>query len=191
MNYILSNVQYLDIKIQNLILYLRSEAWDSFFMSITKIGGWPMILFILICFSLLCYLFKKREFILPLAVAMIGSGIMTLIIKYLVNRARPGADIAMYMEKLPSFPSAHAVLTFTLFGFFFYCIWKFRINLILKIFLSVLFVLIIILVGFSRIYLGVHFTSDVLAGYLAGLMWLLIAMYISHKKFLTLDHYRS
>ena len=51
-----------------------------------------------------------------------------------------------------------------------------------KIILTIILSLIIVSVGFSRLYLGVHFFTDVLAGYLVGLLWLLVGIYISREK---------
>ena len=108
---------------------------------------------------------------------------MTIIIKALVDRSRPGANLALYIEKLSSFPSAHAALSLAFFGFLAYCFWRFDFPLKIRIILSVILGLIILLVGFSRIYLGVHFTSDIIAGYLTALMWVLIGMYVSRRSF--------
>jgi membrane-associated phospholipid phosphatase len=179
---LLNSIILLDIKIQKVILYLRSEVWDNFFFFITKLGSWPVIIVIFICLSVWLFATKKSRLFFPFFITVVGSGIMTLIIKYLINRERPEAGIALYLEKLPSFPSAHASLVFALFGFIIYVIWRLNFNLIFKIILSLVFIALIILVGFSRIYLGVHFTSDVIGGYFTGLFCLLIVIYISRNK---------
>ncbi len=179
---ILSNLIFIDQKIGQSIIYFRGDFFDQFFLFITKLGSWQMIILLFVFFSALFYFNKRKGLILPLFVSVLGSGIMTVIIKYLVDRSRPGADIALYVEKLPSFPSAHAALTFALFGYLIYVIFRSSFSLWFKFFSSLIFVLIIITIGFSRLYLGVHFLSDVISGYLTGLLWVLVAMYISWKR---------
>jgi undecaprenyl-diphosphatase len=178
-----NSIIFFDKQIQSSIVYLRNDFLNSFFWHFTNIGHWLIISLLVIFFSGIFYLYKRKKLILPLLISVLGSGIMTVIIKYLVDRTRPVADLALYVEKLPSFPSAHAALSSALFGFLIYCFWRLKLNLILKIILSLFCLLIILLVGFSRLYLGVHFFSDVLAGYLVGLLWCLIAIYFNYKSF--------
>jgi len=186
---IFSSLISLDLKTAEYIVSLRGVFFNYFFFLITWLGSWQVIFGLLILISLIFILYKKKELIFPLIVSILGSGIMVLIIKYIVNRARPGGDIALYTEQLASFPSSHAALIFILFSFLIYCSWRlhfrfnFKISLIIKIIATLVFGSVILLVGFSRLYLGVHFLSDVLAGYLTGLLWLLIAIYISKEKF--------
>jgi len=188
---LLTSIVSLDLWVQNLVFNLRTDFLDNFFLFFTNLGNWPVITFLFICFSILFYVYKKKDYILPFLVAVAGSGFMTVVVKYLVDRTRPGENIALYTEKGASFPSAHSALIFALFGFLIYCVWKFRLNIISKIILSIIFASIIILIGFSRLYLGVHFVSDVDAGYLVGLLWVLIAMYVSGRSFSFLRHNRS
>lgn len=162
---------------------LRSVFWDNFFMIFTMIGTWYIVAVMSIISIYFFWLRKKKGLILPFIVTILGSGVMTVIVKYLVHRARPGAEIALYVERLPSFPSAHATLTLAFFGFLAYCFWKFRLGLTLKIILSITSLLIILLIGYSRIYLGVHYFTDIIGGYLVALIFLLIGMYISRGKF--------
>lgn len=173
----LAGINYIDEQVQNIFVSFRNDTLDGFFFFITKLGIWYVILALFIFVSVLFYYYKKTNLILPFLIAVLGSGIMALIIKFLVDRSRPGPDVALYTEKLASFPSAHAALIFAFFAFLIFCFWKFSIALKIKIAISVFFVILIVLVGFSRIYLGVHFFSDVIAGYLTGLMWLLIALH--------------
>jgi membrane-associated phospholipid phosphatase len=188
---IFSNLIYFDSRFAKGLVSVRSLFWDDFFFLFTNLGSWQVVTGLFILISFIFILYRKKDLIFPLFVSIFGSGIMVVIIKYLVDRARPGGDISLYSEQLPSFPSAHAALIFALFGFLIYCAWRlhfrssFKLSIITKIIATFTFSLIIILVGFSRLYLGVHFLSDVIAGYLTGLVWVLIAMYISRKEFLS------
>jgi undecaprenyl-diphosphatase len=178
----LSILVFWDTKISETIIYLRSDFFNHFFFFVTGFGEWKVItaLFIIISFGF--YLSLKRDLIFPFFISVFGSGVTALIIKYIVDRSRPGSGIALYHEKLSSFPSAHAALACAFFGFLIYCLWRFDISVRLKIVLSSIFSLMIILVSFSRLYLGVHYLSDVLAGFLTGLLWLIITMYVSYRR---------
>ena len=96
--------------------------------------------------------------------------------KLLIHRPRPSGDIPYYQELSTSFPSGHATVAMALYGFLIYIICK-NISTQRKK-LAVLFVgaSIIVLIGLSRMYLGVHYFSDVLGGYLVGLIWVIISI---------------
>jgi undecaprenyl-diphosphatase len=174
-NYIVS----LDSIIQKWILVWRNVYWDNFFFTVTILGNWITIAILFLIAVLILRKYHKSFLIGPFLVVILGSGIMTLLTKLVVGRARPTGDIPLYIEKLSSFPSAHAALSFAFFGFIIYCLLRSRLSRVIKITLTTLSIFMIIAVGFSRLYLGVHYTSDVLAGYLVGLLWVLVAMHIS------------
>lgn len=178
---LLDFIKFIDSQMIEATFLIRNDFLDHFFLFITWAGDWPLIIIFFIIFSTGLYLTKNIKYIFPLFLSVAGSGIMTLIVKYLVGRSRPDLNIALYVEKLPSFPSAHAALALAFFGFYIFYIWQTRQKPIFKILLSLVALVIIILVGLSRVYLGVHFMSDVVAGFLTGLLWLLVAMYISRR----------
>jgi membrane-associated phospholipid phosphatase len=121
------------------------------------------------------YLNKHTEKILPLIVSMVGSSITVFILKELVNRSRPVAE-AIYKETLGSFPSGHAAAAVALYGFFIAFAWKEKDSPHLRSPFIIFMIVFILLVGISRIYLGVHYFTDVLVGYIVGLVWLCIAL---------------
>ncbi len=180
---ILSSIIFFDNKISESIFYLRSDFFDKLFLYITILGDWKFVVFIFIFVSVLFIIYRRKELIIPFFTLIIGSGLMTLLIKLIINRSRPNITLALIVEKLPSFPSAHSTFVFAIFGFFIYCIWRFRWSIILKYFLTISIIILILIVGFSRIYLGVHFLTDVIAGYLVGLLWVIVVMYISRSSF--------
>jgi len=78
-----------------------------------------------------------------------------------------------------SFPSGHVFSATVLYGFCIYLTFRFINNPVIKWTVSALLVLLILLIGFSRIYLGVHWLSDTLAGYVTGFAWLLFCIFLA------------
>lgn len=97
------------------------------------------------------------------------------------QRPRP-TGIGVYREVFFSFPSGHATISAALFGYFAYFLWR-QVDT-WKTRLNILFAtgILIMVIGFSRLYLGVHFLSDVLGGYLLGSLWLIIGICIRELR---------
>ncbi len=173
----------MDYIILNTISSWRTDFLDRFFFAITDLGHWFVIAIVLLIVLLFLNLYKKSHLINYFIVVVVGAGLTNTLIKFLIHRARPTSDLALYVEKFPSFPSAHSALAFAFYGFLIYYVCRFKMNIFLKIFFIALFVAVILLVGFSRLYLGVHFPTDVLGGYLVGLLWVCVGIYLAHYRF--------
>lgn len=169
----------LDMKIENLLTVFRDSFLVKIFLWVTALGEAQMIISLVLVFTALFWLWKKRFYVFSLWLSVAGSAASAYIAKMLINRARPDGNIPVYTEHFFSFPSGHSALIITLCGFLVYCAWrnfntwKIRVN---SFFIAGA---VILLVGFSRLYLGVHFLSDVLGGYLIGFFWLLLGITFS------------
>lgn len=96
--------------------------------------------------------------------------------------ARPRPDIPLFeTAKGLSFPSGHALMSTTFYGLIIYIVFKTIETPIYKWTLIGLLIILIIVIGFSRIYLRVHYASDVLAGYCVGFLWLVFSVWILNK----------
>ncbi len=104
-------------------------------------------------------------------IALIGGIILNETLKYGFHRQRPGLHRLVEVSGF-SFPSGHSMMSFIFYGLMVYLVWVNFGGRALRLVVSVLLVLIILAVGISRIYLGVHYPSDVLAGFAAGGFWL-------------------
>lgn len=176
---IINKIVDLDFAVEKLVLLGRTEGLNSLFYILTFLGNWIVIA---VLFIITVYFLRRnhKNFLLtPFVTTVIGSGVLSIFIKSVVGRARPTGDVPLYIEKLSSFPSAHAALSLAFFGFLAYCVCRFRINLIFKIILILVCILVAVLVGYTRVYLGVHYFSDVLAGYLVGLLWILVGIHLA------------
>lgn len=163
----------LDTSISDYLFVHRSLTFIKLFLNITYLGQWFTVLTLSLITISLLYVKNKKLFILPYVYVLIGNEATMYFIKLFINRARPASDIAYYIEKSPSFPSGHSAVAMAMYGYLTYLIckllssWKKRFRVIF------LGALIILGIGFSRMYLEVHYFSDVLGGFLLGGLWLL------------------
>ncbi|MFA5188582.1 MAG: LssY C-terminal domain-containing protein [Patescibacteria group bacterium] len=164
-----------DIRLENLLFVFRQASLVKIFTWITILGEWEFELGIIALISGLLWLWHKKNYILPFWLILAGTEIFVYLGKIIIRRPRP-EEVAIYLEKSASFPSGHAALAMALFGFLIYFSWRNLKNWKNK--LNILFAgaLVIIAVGFSRLYLGLHYLSDVLGGYLLALLWLIIGI---------------
>ncbi len=117
------------------------------------------------------------------AAKILSIGIFNLIImftlKFLFNRPRPEMPLLSQVSGL-SFPSGHAFMGFTFFSIIIYFVHRDIKNLFIKYALVLVLVFTIIMIGFSRIYLRLHYTTDVIAGYCFGVLSFLFFYYIQN-----------
>lgn len=138
----------------------QSLEMTSTMIAITFFGSTLAV--VVIC--LICIIIKwKMGILVSLNVAFMA--IVNQIIKFQVARARPSV-LRLVVEESYSFPSAHAMVSLTLFGMIAYLLWNKSKGV------SLLLIGLVFLIGISRIYLGVHYVSDVIGGYLFALAYL-------------------
>jgi membrane-associated phospholipid phosphatase len=113
------------------------------------------------------------------AIALSSLGLMFLL-KGLFDRERPSIPL-LFEAKGLSFPSGHALMSVTFYGLLIYMIFKSVRNPALKWTLISLLVLLIIIIGSSRVYLRVHYATDVIAGYCIGFLWLVFTVWMLNK----------
>lgn len=110
------------------------------------------------------------------AVALSSLGLMFLL-KNVFNRERPGVPLLEQARGL-SFPSGHALMSVTFYGLLIYAVYHLWKNAPAKWSMITFLAVLIVLIGFSRIYLRVHYTSDVVAGFAVGFLWLIISLWV-------------
>jgi membrane-associated phospholipid phosphatase len=120
---------------------------------------------------------KQTWFSIRVITIAISSLVLMLLLKQLFQRKRPLSPLLKAAKGL-SFPSGHAIMAVTFYGLLIYILQHAITIDWLKWILFTLVVGLIILIGFSRIYLRVHYASDVLGGFIIGLLWLLISLAI-------------
>lgn len=127
------------------------------------------------------FLVKDKKYSKLIILNLVLSFILNKILKLIIARPRP-PRLRLVIENGYSFPSGHSMVSFAFYGFLIYLINKNIKNKKIKYPLIVLLSLLILLIGISRIYLGVHYVTDVLGGYIIGLIYLMVFIKILKKK---------
>ena len=166
-----------DQKIYDLIMKLYSENATLIFKIFTSIGSTLLIITGIISILIL---FGKKEFKYMSIASSVGI-IFVTILKNIIRRPRPSVFRLTY-ETGYSFPSSHTTMSTIFYGLLIYLIWKKVKNNKLKYFLTYIFILIIIGVGMSRIYLGVHYATDVTAGIIIGIIYDILFIKLLKEK---------
>lgn len=126
-------------------------------------------------------LIKNKKYFWNFAIANgIGVAINSLI-KIIIRRPRPSVTMPFSYENSFSFPSGHTMMSTIFYGLIIYYVYKNIKNKRLKYFLVSVLSLITIMVGISRIYLGVHYATDVVAAYILGIVYLIVYIKLSNK----------
>jgi undecaprenyl-diphosphatase len=163
---------YLDLKVHLLIGEVVIPPITIMMKDITFLGSkyfvWGIAALIFV------YLMLKKEWwtILALVMSIRVAEPVISFLKEVFHRPRPMPQIIT--AEGYSFPSGHAFHAMLIYGFMIYLAWKFIRNNALRRLIFILCPFLILLIGLSRIYLGVHWLTDILAGYCAGFSWLLI-----------------
>ena len=115
------------------------------------------------------------------AIITSGAFILNYIVKMICRRPRP-IDINLITETGFSLPSSHAMVSVSFYGFLMYYIYKLDINKKKKIAVEILLATLIVLIGISRVYLGVHYASDVLAGMMLSICYYILFIKLIYTK---------
>lgn len=116
---------------------------------------------------------KNKKISFSILLNLIIATFLNLFLKNIIKRQRP-EGFRLITETGYSFPSGHSMIGMAFYGFIIYLIIKYLKNKKIKIITITLISILIILIGLSRIYLGVHYTSDVLAGFIISICYLII-----------------
>lgn len=161
-----------DLRIINLLQLFRDPITNEFMLLITYLGKWQIVIPAVCAVSTILLLFKRRHYFLALIVSVGGGELFVWITKNIIERTRPPLINALSPEMSYSFPSGHAFVAIAFYGFLGYILFRESRSKLMKAFSVLIIFSIIVLIGFSRIYLGVHWPSDVLASYTAAVAWI-------------------
>lgn len=170
-----------DFKVFEILSHYTSPSTTRLMLIFTFFGSTK---FLLPAYVLLTgfFLFYKRDRLQSISVAAVGLTSIGLlfILKNIFHRHRPLEPLTKNVIGY-SYPSGHSFSSFTFFGLLTYIIWKTNLPVFWKWVLSVIFILMAACIALSRVYLHVHFASDVIAGLCLSIIWLSISLWIIYR----------
>src|SRR5918996_5417352 len=162
---------------------------------VTALGYYWFVLALLVAVVILFYRRGWKLSAMLLLVSTAGSAVLTTVLKGVFQRARPELFDSGYHASFYSFPSGHATVAVGFYGML-TLVLAYRLRGTARWTLAVSGILVVLLIGFSRLYLGVHYPTDVVAGYLATLLWLVCvgavyALWLSVRDLMAAESSRS
>ena len=148
------------------------------FLWITALGAGPALTAVAFIATAFFWADRRQAFILPLWVAFLGAQATTWSGKFIISRHRPNF-IQAVSEASPSFPSGHATASMALYGFLAYALVRDLLGRRKRFEVAFWVILLVLAIGFSRVFLSLHYTTDVAAGFLVGAFWLLVGFAVS------------
>ena len=170
--FLTKEIDSFDLAAADFIQQNHSVAVINLMVGITTLGA-PLIM-ILVALSVLVFLVAKKQHFWDGTMALValsGSWIANEVLKRVFQRRRP--ELGLVVAVGFSFPSGHAMVSISFYGMLAYLVWINVASKRLRSFFAFCFAVLILAIGISRIYLGVHYPSDVLAGFAAGGVWLM------------------
>ena len=169
-----NNLYFIDNLYQ--VIVIHNSYLTDILKFITQFGD--VLIIVLICILLLIF-YKNKKDLIPLYSITIISTIFNNILKLLFARPRPDL-VHLVIEDTYSFPSGHASAAMTFYGYLIYMVWESKLEKKWKILLTIILSILILAIGYSRIYLNVHHISDILAGFMISII--LLFTFINIKK---------
>lgn len=157
--------------------YLIHNSLTPIVKGITFFGG---IIWLLILTIILVIFIKNKKIKILICSNLVIITLLNQVLKFILERPRP-TEYRIINETGYSFPSGHSMVSMAFYGFLIYLIYKYVKNKYLKVFSICGMSLLIVMIGISRIYLGVHYTSDVIGGFLISISYLIVFIKFSNK----------
>lgn len=167
----------IDTKVYSFIINnIMNDGLTPILKAITELGG---VAFTVLAGVLIFMFCKKNRWFITFDLVVVT--LVNQVIKHIIRRPRPNV-LRLVEESGYSFPSGHSMVSMAFYGIIIYLVYKNVSNKYLKWILIILLSLLILSIGFSRIYVGVHYFTDVAGGFLLGLAYLIIYINIYNKR---------
>jgi membrane-associated phospholipid phosphatase len=173
-----------DISISHYIQQYHNLTLDHIMLWVSIFGELPFSIISVLTIALVFYFFKyKREAWFVASVSL--TGLLILLLKNLFNRPRPTTEFVRLVEsyRFNSFPSGHTLSYVVFFGFIIFLMRELTsLPILWRKILSIISYILIMAIPISRIYLGAHWFTDILGGFLMGLLYLYVLCYCYKKR---------
>ncbi len=173
-----------DLVITRMIQTIKLPGFDPLMRFLSWLGIAPVAIVSVALFAAMFFYLKKVTEAKLILLSSFGAIVLSESFKALVQRPRPDPTLILQIEHFnrpDSFPSGHVLFFIGLYGFLLFLVHTKLKQSYLKTALLIILSLLLILIGFSRIYLGSHWFSDVLGSYLIGTAWLLVVVNFLRK----------
>jgi len=157
-----------DLSLVNLLAQLRTAGGDRFFTIVTSMGAAPVVTTVVTLAGVACFFSRQHKSLFVIVGSVLISMMLSETLEVVFQRNRPELELHLVKAHGFSFPSGHATVAFALFGSLYYWLWNHPGVLKVRASLAFILLLAAFLVGFSRVYLGVHYPSDVASGFCLG-----------------------
>jgi membrane-associated phospholipid phosphatase len=159
-----------------------SGGWTEFFEAITFLGNVPVLAVVTFVGAFVLSRKRRTADLQLLLLAAIGAEVLTVGLKLGFERERPFFADPLATESTYSFPSGHASVSLAVYGTLGFIAARHLSNRRAQIASLIGAAVLVLLIGFSRLYLGVHFLTDVIAGFSIGIAWVALCMVLLHLR---------
>ena len=171
-------IRPLDDMVESFVIGIRNDKLTNIMVVITNLSRAYFLISVSI---ILLFILKNKKHAVLVIINLITVFLTSQLLKLIFHRNRPDGEF-LVGAKGYSYPSGHAMVSLAYFTLILYFINKRVKNKTTRILLSVITYVLVLFIGLSRIYLGVHYTSDVLAGFILSIAYMMIFLSIINKK---------
>ena len=172
----------LDTRLADWLHDHASPGWTTFFEAVTFLGNVPTLAAVALASAVVLASKRRAAELQLLLLAAVGAQILTLGLKLGFERERPFFPDPLATESSYSFPSGHASVSLAVYGTLGFILARHLDDRRAQIASLAAAAVLVGLIGFSRLYLGVHFLSDVVAGFSVGLAWVALCAVLLHLR---------
>ena len=167
-----------DNAVYNLVRSLECDFCDKYFVFITKFGNVSVVIGVV---AILIMIFRNKYGVMFASIGAIVA-VTNKLLKHIIKRQRPDV-LKLIKQGGYSYPSGHSMISISVYGYLCYLAFTKIKNSILKWLCSIILVILILSIGISRIYVGVHYASDVIGGFTLALIELMLIIGLTKKHF--------
>ena len=181
-----------DRPINQMMVQLRGPFLNKLMLLITLTGNWQMIVWGSLLGAILLIIAQKRRYLMAMILSNVSAMLFVSVVKNLIGRVRPPVENALILENGFALPSGHSYFAVAFYGLLTYFWVRHFHQKWARIGVFILGFGFILMLGVSRIYLGVHWTTDVVAAFSLSVAWLaVIVAYVEYKRKFFKEEYRE